>query len=205
MDSGWIRARWDLCLLLAAGAVLSVTGVLASPHVTLAWDPSVSSSVAGYRLYYGVSSRVYTNVIDVGSANSATVSNLVDSTTYFFAVTAYDVAGLESDFSDEISYTVPSPVSLLRISFDPVQGATLIMTGPSNCSYNILTSTNLLDWMPLTTITLDGSGASQYMHPVDPTQPTRFYRLQQTPPRTSPSPPVRQDTWTVLKSPRSSD
>jgi len=190
MDSGWIRARLEFCWLLAAGAVLSVTTALASPQVTLAWDPSVSSSVAGYRLYYGVSSRVYTNVIDVGSANFATVSNLVDSTTYFFAVTAYDVAGLESDFSDEISYTVPSPVSVLQVSFDPVQGAALTATGPSNYSYNILTSTNLVDWMPLTTITLDATGVSQYTDSVDPTKPTRFYRLQQTSPSTGRSAPL---------------
>ena len=37
------------------------------------------------------------------------MSNLLNGTTYFFAVTAYDTNGLESDFSTEISYTIPEP------------------------------------------------------------------------------------------------
>ena len=40
---------------------------------------------------------------------TATVSNLNDATTYFFSVTAYNSAGLESQRSSEISYTTPSP------------------------------------------------------------------------------------------------
>ena len=77
--------------------------------VTLAWDPSTSSSIAGYRLYEGIASRTYTNVIAVGKATTATFSALVSGATYFFAVTAYDTNGLESDFSSEISYSVPLP------------------------------------------------------------------------------------------------
>jgi hypothetical protein len=36
------------------------------------------------------------------------MTNLVSGVTYFFAVTAYDTNGLESAFSSEISYTVPT-------------------------------------------------------------------------------------------------
>jgi len=76
--------------------------------VTLAWDPS-GPEVAGHRLYYGVSSRIYASTystsIDVGDATSCSVSNLVPGTTYFFAVTAYDWEGVESDYSAEIAYT----------------------------------------------------------------------------------------------------
>src|SRR5262250_1619790 len=75
--------------------------------VILAWNPATSSTVAGYRLYYGGASRAYTNKIEVGVSTTATVSGLVAGATYFFAVTDYDIIGLESVFSDEISYTVP--------------------------------------------------------------------------------------------------
>jgi YHS domain-containing protein len=79
--------------------------------VTLAWDPSPDGAIVGYRLYDGVASGTYTNVIDARNATSATVSNLVNGVTYFFAVTACDRNGQESDFSDEISYRVSSPTN----------------------------------------------------------------------------------------------
>ena len=44
--------------------------------VTLAWNPSASSGIAGYRLHYGTSSGTYPNVIDVGNTITATVSRL---------------------------------------------------------------------------------------------------------------------------------
>ena len=85
--------------------------VQATQSVTLAWDPSPGGSIAGYRLYEGVASRTYTNVISAGTVTTSTVSGLASGATYFFAVTAYDTNGLESDFSSEISYTVPLPTN----------------------------------------------------------------------------------------------
>jgi hypothetical protein len=71
--------------------------------VTLAWDPSIpATNVAGYTIYYGVGSRSYTNLVEVGLATTGVVSNLVAGTAYYFAVTAYDPTGLESDFSSEV-------------------------------------------------------------------------------------------------------
>ena len=79
--------------------------------MTLAWDPSPGSAIAGYRLYEGGASRTYTNVIAAGNMTNATVSGLASGGTYFFAATAYDTSGLESDFSSEVSYTVPLPTN----------------------------------------------------------------------------------------------
>src|SRR5947199_1706688 len=76
--------------------------------LTLAWDPSPDPSITGYRLYQGGESQIYTNVIDVGTADTATITGLDPQVTYYFAVTAYDATGLESAFSGEISYTVPA-------------------------------------------------------------------------------------------------
>jgi hypothetical protein len=95
------------------GAVLVFVALPLPVHgqrsVTLAWDPSASSGIAGYRLYEGGASRSYTNVIAAGKATTATASNLLSGASYFFAVTAVDTNGLESDFSNEITYTVPLP------------------------------------------------------------------------------------------------
>jgi hypothetical protein len=117
--------------LLVLAHVLAVALLIAAPtasaqgetSVTLAWDPSPDSAVAGYRLYDGVASAAYTNVMDLGNATSGMVSNLVNGVTYYFAVTAYDTNGQESDFSDEISYTVPWPTNGLP---------TLALTSPAD-------------------------------------------------------------------------
>src|SRR5439155_12430663 len=94
--------------LMALSAIASISAFAAN-SVTLAWDPSISTNVAGYRVYYGVGSRSYTNSVNVGAATSTTLTTLADGTTYYFAATAYDIYGLESDYSSETNYTTPVP------------------------------------------------------------------------------------------------
>src|SRR5271154_4249803 len=79
----------------------------ATASVTLAWNPSPTAGIVGYKLYYGASSGVYTNQISVPHATIATISGLIPGATYYFAVMAYDGSGLESPFSNEAVYTVP--------------------------------------------------------------------------------------------------
>jgi hypothetical protein len=93
--------------------------------VTLAWDPSPDHDVVGYRLHHGAFSRHYPNTIDTGASTMGTISNLVAGVTYYFAVTAYNSAGLESLPSAEISYTVPPPTRLQIVSAPASQTATL--------------------------------------------------------------------------------
>ena len=82
----------------------------AAQNITLKWDPNSAPNLAGYRLYYGTSSGVYTQEIDVGNMTATLVSNLKEGRTYFFAVTAYNTAA-ESLPSNEVSYTVPVSVT----------------------------------------------------------------------------------------------
>lgn len=82
------------------------------PSVTLAWDQTTDSSVNRYSVYYGTASRIYTNaVVITGKANtSCTITNLVRSTTYYFAATCIATNNLESAFSAEVVYaTSPIP------------------------------------------------------------------------------------------------
>ncbi|HZR18483.1 MAG TPA: fibronectin type III domain-containing protein [Verrucomicrobiae bacterium] len=78
---------------------------LAGASLTLAWDRSTDKNVVGYNLYYGVASRTYTNMIACGNTTNATVTQLQEGTRYYFAATTLDSAGLESEFSTEISAT----------------------------------------------------------------------------------------------------
>ena len=71
--------------------------------VTLAWDPSPGTNViANYNVYYGVASATYTNVVAAGTNTAMAISNLVAGATYYFAATAVDTSGLESDYSSEV-------------------------------------------------------------------------------------------------------
>src|SRR5207247_1885874 len=89
----------------------------ADASVTLAWDPSTDTNVVSYTVYYGTASGAYANSLSAGASTTATVTGLLAGTTYFFAATAVNAAGLESPFSNETSYSVPeAPVNHLTIS-----------------------------------------------------------------------------------------
>ena len=96
---------------LPFGAIFVVLCNLAEAHaaqsLSLAWDRSADPSVSGYRLHCGTHSGVYTQTIEIGNATATLISNLVEGATYFFAVTAYRTASLESSLSNEVSYRVP--------------------------------------------------------------------------------------------------
>lgn len=76
-------------------------------ELTLTWDPNTEPDLAGYILYWGFSSSDYVFSVDVGNQTSYTVTDLAPGATYYFAVTAYNTSGLESDYSNEVVYTVP--------------------------------------------------------------------------------------------------
>jgi hypothetical protein len=114
-----VRAARPLLLLalVLTGTMgpLSTT-VLGAASVTLAWDANSETNLAGYKLHYGSASGQFPTVVDVGNVLTATVSNLVEGT-YFFVATAYDTEGLESDPSNEVSYSVPgSPPTISNIA-----------------------------------------------------------------------------------------
>jgi hypothetical protein len=66
--------------------------------------------VAAYKIYWGVSSGLYTNVLATPTATNLTltVSNLVRGTTYFFTATTLATNSLESLYAPEIFYLLPS-------------------------------------------------------------------------------------------------
>ena len=78
-------------------------------NITLAWDASSDPSVVAYRVHYGAATGVYTNSVSAGGATTVTVSNLLEGVRFYFAATAVDTNGLESDFSNEVSGSVPLP------------------------------------------------------------------------------------------------
>ncbi|MGH9147511.1 MAG: IPT/TIG domain-containing protein [Vicinamibacterales bacterium] len=80
-------------------------GGWAEAAVTLAWDPNPESDLAGYIISYGTSSRQYTTSIDVGDTTTWVFSQPDTTKVYFLAVQAYNTAGLQSPYSNEVSTT----------------------------------------------------------------------------------------------------
>jgi Fibronectin type III domain len=98
------------------GTTANETGSEAATPVTasatLKWvaptahtDGSPLADLAGYNIYYGTDSSALTQTIQV--ANTAAlgyvISGLAKGTTWYFAVTSYTAAGVESAFSAVIS------------------------------------------------------------------------------------------------------
>ena len=106
VQDGWRRVVLTL-LFLNCVAFATLPG-FATQSVSLGWDPSADANVVGYNIYYGPASRSYNKLLVAGSATNIIVSGLVEGVTYFFAATAYDVTGTESDYSNEVSYSVPA-------------------------------------------------------------------------------------------------
>ena len=93
--------------------ILLLCGEAYAGSLTLAWDPSASSDVGGYTIYYGTTTKTYTANVDAGNVTTYQVSGLTDGQKYFFAVKAYNAAhSIESAFSNEISAIVPTSVAL---------------------------------------------------------------------------------------------
>ena len=133
--------KWFLAMLMLVGA--ATTG---AERLTLAWDPSPSAEVAGYRLYWGTNTRSYQFVTNAGLALTQSVA-LPYRGRWFFAATAYSTNGLESDFSSEVSWEskpVPPVMAGERwVRLAPVFG----------CSTNLVTwgsVTGEATWFPAT-------------------------------------------------------
>jgi hypothetical protein len=156
---------------------------LSTNRVTLAWNPTPGA--AGYRIYTGTASRNYTSMLDVGPSTTATVGNLRAGTTYFFAATDYDTNQLESAYSAEISYTVPAVSGLTRLSVNLVASGQKLQisgVGPVSYTYLLQTSSDLVTWTNLASVTNSTAGTFQFADPFRVSTTRRYYRLQQTSP-----------------------
>lgn len=127
------RAR-RLIRLAVVGLLLSLLAcAVFGDSVRLAWDASPSQGVAGYRIYYGTNSGVYSFVTNAGLVLTQTVV-LPWRGRWFFAATAYDTNMFESRLINEVEWEArPEPPGLA--------GEAVVRLAPV-----IERSTNLVDW-----------------------------------------------------------
>ena len=71
--------------------------------VTLAWDRNSEPDIAGYNVYYGYISGDYTRLVTI-IRPTAVIAVKGSKRTVYFAATAYNANGDESDFSEEVHW-----------------------------------------------------------------------------------------------------
>jgi len=176
--------RRTFILLAFVGALLLGTKAMAQTYskVTLAWNPSPSTGVAGYYIYYGTSSNNLATTgtqVPVYGATNVTLS-LTSGQTYYFAAASFDNNWNTSPLSPTISVTVGSVANtggmLSALVGLPSGQFGFTFSGAVNTQYIVQASTNLVSWVSLQTNT----GSFQFIDSKASQFPRRFYRTTYT-------------------------
>lgn len=92
-----------------AGSALEMIALSVIGPVSLSWiapaenvDGSPLLDLAGYRIYYGQSSRSYSDTVDLGDPNATSHTLNLQTGDYYVAMTAIDSMGNESGYSNEV-------------------------------------------------------------------------------------------------------
>jgi hypothetical protein len=100
-----------------AVAAISLCAPVDAGKVSLLWNRSSDPNVTGYRVQVIQTSNAAATFVDVGNTNAAVIDSLMEGQAYKLAVMAYTGAGIESDPSALVNYTVPAfsgPTYVLR-------------------------------------------------------------------------------------------
>jgi hypothetical protein len=134
-----------------------------SADVTLAWDPNTQTDLKGYKIYYGTATGNYQWIIDAGNVTTYTVSGLSVGATYFASATAYNTSGLESSYSNEVSFTLPGctySISPSSATFAASGGTgTINITTTQYCRW---TASSDSSWVTVSTGSGQGSGSLSF-------------------------------------------
>jgi uncharacterized protein YxeA len=84
----------------------------------ISWDRNRESDVSGYNIYYSDSYDGKYELIGSSETNYYVDRDAVNGEKYFYAVTAYDFSGNESELSYDYAYGVARPEGFNQIVFD---------------------------------------------------------------------------------------
>lgn len=134
-------------LVLAIIAILFM--VSSSYALTFVWDANTEPELVGYKFYIGTAPRVYFNPFDLGNVTTYSRTDfLTDGTVYYFAVTAYDKYGIESDYSNEVVWSldltppVITSANMTRTIGSPIANITATATDKKGVTGWIITTTS---------------------------------------------------------------
>ena len=150
--------------------------------LTLEWDPSPSPEVVGNHLYFGTTSRDYTDDIAIGDVTSVDVPDLSYGVTYYFVVTAVGANGQESAYSNEFSYVRSLPAATVQIQGLADGQFMLTATGTIGHTYDIEATEDFNTWTVIGTETMGVSGSFNFTDTNAASFSSRFYRTSETQP-----------------------
>ena len=83
--------------------------------VSLRWDAPTTNvddtpltDLAGFKIYWGTATGVYTDFVDAGMTLCYVLSGLTSGLTYYFVATAYNISANESSYSNEVNKAISS-------------------------------------------------------------------------------------------------
>ena len=100
--------------------------------VDISLDPNYENDVAGYNVYYAYSYNGKYTLIGSTEGTYYTDDGANNGTTYYYAVTAYDYNGNESELSPDVAYATPRPEGYNQTIFD-------YLNFPDNAGYSFTT------------------------------------------------------------------
>ncbi len=98
-------------------------------RVDIYWDKNPERDVAGYNVYYAYSYNGKYTLIGTTQNTYFIDNGASNGTTYYYAVTAFDFNGNESDLSKDVIYDTPRPEGFNQAIFD-------YNKVPNNAGYN---------------------------------------------------------------------
>ena len=164
-------------LLLAAFCLLLHTAS-AMQTLLLAWDATTTNLIGGYVVYYGSESGIYNGRVDVGTNTVFALTNVVDCSTNYFVITAYDQYGNESEPSNEFVYVAPGNIFIVppAVAGQPFAVLFAVCLGKS---YQVQMSSDMVNWSILCITGISGyTGWVRFVDETSPSYSQRFYRLQ---------------------------
>ncbi len=75
--------------------------------VTITWEANSEADMAGYKIYMSMNSTFQDPPVVLGLVTTYTVENITRGRTYYFAVSAFDTSGNESEKSETRQITIP--------------------------------------------------------------------------------------------------
>ena len=96
----------------------NISTVTGDNRVDVYWDDNTERDLAGYNVYYSYSYHGDYELIGSTETNSFVDYGASNGVTYYYAVTAYDYNGNESDLSSDVVYDTPRPEGFNQAIFD---------------------------------------------------------------------------------------
>ncbi|MBI5755919.1 MAG: fibronectin type III domain-containing protein [Nitrospirae bacterium] len=179
----WGRGGWGIISrgIISRGVIsiiifflftfLLLTSSAHAGQAVLTWDPPTTNTdgtpltdLAGYKIYYGMSSGGYGTSIDTGNVTTYTISGLTEKVTYYFAATTYNTYGNESNNSNEVYKTIPdaTPPVISSVTVSSISSNSAVITwttdetSTSQAEYGTTTSYGFSTTVDSTMVTSHG-------------------------------------------------